>query len=93
MPPVMTQEEPRVSLSFLDVSPFLCFIGKGIWAFPSHLKRRQSQLDTGQEYQGSCHHSKRPQLPGASMGGPTLDRVMWRDLKGQGESGLKGSSS
>ena len=93
MHPATTQEEPRVSLSSPDVGPFPCFIRKGIWAFPSHLKRRRSQLDTGQECQGSCHHSKRPRLPGASMGGPTLDRVMWRDLKGQGESGLKGSSS
>lgn len=42
---------------------------------------------------GSCHHSKRHPVLGASMGGPTLDKVMWRDLKGKGESGLKGSSS
>ena len=29
----------------------------------------------------------------ASTGNPTHDKVMWRDLTGQGESGLKGSSA
>ena len=32
-------------------------------------------------------------LPGASTGDPTHDKVMRRDLTGQGESGLKGFSA
>ena len=32
-------------------------------------------------------------MPGASKGDPTHDKVMGRDLTGQGESGLKGSSA
>ena len=32
-------------------------------------------------------------MPGASMGDPTHDKVMWRELMGQGESGLKGASA
>ena len=32
-------------------------------------------------------------VPGASTGDPTHDKVMWRDLMGQDESGLKGSSA
>ena len=32
-------------------------------------------------------------MPGASTGDPTHDKVMHRDLMGQGESGLRGSSA
>ena len=34
-------------------------------AFLSHLKRRWSQLESWEELQGSCHHSKRPRCPNA----------------------------
>ena len=37
--------------------PLAYFFGKGIPAFPSHLKRSQSQLETREELQGSCHNS------------------------------------
>ena len=46
-----------------DEGPFPCFVGKGIPAFSSHLKMRQSKLDTKKQLQGSCHHYKRPQYP------------------------------
>ena len=39
--------------------PFPCFFRKGIPKFPSHLKRRRSQLEIREELQGSCHHFKR----------------------------------
>ena len=34
-------------------------------AFPLHLKRRRSPLDTRLELQGSCHHFKRYRCPNA----------------------------
>ena len=33
--------------------------------------------------------NKKGEMLGASAGDPTHDKVMWRDLMGQGESGLK----
>ena len=35
-----------------------CFVGEGIPAFPSHLKKRRSPLDAREELQGSCHNFK-----------------------------------
>ena len=46
-----------------DECPFPCLVSKGILEFPSHLKRRPSQLETQEELQGSCHNSKRPWCP------------------------------
>ena len=57
----------KKSLVFLsssqDECPLPCFIGKGIPVFLSHLKRRRSPLESREELQGSCHHSKRPRCP------------------------------
>ena len=52
-----------VSPSFArDEGSFHCFFGKGFRAFQSHLKWRCSQLESREELQVSCHHSKRPQI-------------------------------
>ena len=50
-------------LSSRDEGPLPCFIGKGIPVFLSHLRRRRSPLESREELQGSCHHSKRPRCP------------------------------
>ena len=55
------KKSPCFPSSSQDEGPYPCFVGKGIPAFPMHLKRRWSQLDTREKRQGSCHHSKRPQ--------------------------------
>ena len=61
--PLQPKKSPGFLSSFQEEGPFPCFIGKGIPAFPSHFKRRRSPLDTREELQGSCHHSKRPRCP------------------------------
>ena len=73
--PVSTREEHRGSRhnSRKPVSPppperrvrFPALSGKGILAFPSHLKRRRSQLDTREELQGYIHLFRRPRCPNA----------------------------
>ena len=57
--------------------PCLCFFGKGIPAFLSQFKRRQSQRETREELQGSCHNSKRPQRPNPLQ--IYLIHLKWRD--------------
>ena len=37
---------------------FPCFVGEGILAYLSHLKKRRSPLDAREELQGSRHHFK-----------------------------------
>ena len=44
--PPQLKKSPGFPSSSRDEGPFPCFIGKVILAFPSHLKRMQSQLDT-----------------------------------------------
>ena len=46
-----------------DDGPFPCFAWKGIPAFPSHFKKRWSQLESREELQESCHNSKRLSCP------------------------------
>ena len=38
-------------------------VRKGIPAFPLHLQRRQSEVETLEDLQGSCHNSKGLQCP------------------------------
>ena len=57
---VPTFESPWIHRGW-TLAPF--FVGKGIPAFPSHLKRRRPQLDTPEELQWSCHNSKDPDVP------------------------------
>ena len=38
------------------------FVGEGITAFPSHLKRRRSPLEAREELKVLCHHFKRPPM-------------------------------
>ena len=61
--PPQLKNSPFSPLSSPDEGPIPCSVGKGIPAFPSHLKRRWSQRETGEERQGSCHHSKEPHVP------------------------------
>ena len=44
--PSLLKRSPSFPSSSLEEGPFTCFIGKGILAFLSHLKRRRSQLYT-----------------------------------------------
>ena len=57
--------------------PFPCFVGKGIPAFQSQLKRRKSQRETREEIQGSCHNSKRFRRPNQLQ--IYLITLQWRD--------------
>ena len=61
--PPQLKKSPVFPSSSRDEGPFPCFVGKGIPDFPSHLKRRQSQLGTRMELQGSCHNSKDSNVP------------------------------
>ena len=56
--PPQLKKSPVFPSSSRDEGPFPCFVGRGIPAFPSHLKRRWSELETREELQGSCHNSK-----------------------------------
>ena len=44
-------EEPRFRLIALEEGSFPCVVSKVFPAFPSHLKRRRSPLETGEELQ------------------------------------------
>ena len=49
---------PDYPSSSREEGPFPCFVGEGIPALPSHLKRRRYPLDAREELQWSCHHFK-----------------------------------
>ena len=55
--PPQLKKSPLFPSSSREESPFPCFIRKGILAFPLHLKRRRSQLETREELERSCHNS------------------------------------
>ena len=59
VPPQLRKSPLFPSLSSNE-APFPSFFGRGIQGFPLHLKRRRSQLESREEHQWSCHHSKRP---------------------------------
>ena len=61
--PPRLNKSPVFPSSSRDEGPLPCFVGKGIPAFPLSLKRRWSHLESREELQGSCHHSRRPQCP------------------------------
>ena len=65
MVPPHFKKSPDFPSSSREEYPFQCFVGKGIPAFPSHLKRRRSQINTREELQCSCHLYKRPRFPNA----------------------------
>ena len=62
VPPQLKKSSGFLSSS-RDEGLFPCFVRKGIPAFPLHLKRRGSQLETQAELQGSCHNFKRSRCP------------------------------
>ena len=55
-------EEPRFRLLARDEGFFHCLFGKEFWAFPSHLKRRRSQLERREELQGRATIPRVPQM-------------------------------
>ena len=59
----ITQKSPVFPSSSRDEGLFSCFVGTGIPSVPLHLKRRCSQLESREELQGWCHHSKDPDVP------------------------------
>ena len=61
VPPLFKKSPGSPSLS-LEEGLFPCFVGEGIPAYLSHLKKRRSPLDAREELQGSCHHFKRPPM-------------------------------
>ena len=61
--PPQLKKSPGFLSSSRDEGLFPCFVRKGIPAFPLHLKRRGSQLETQAELQGSCHNFKRSRCP------------------------------
>ena len=70
--PVSTQEEARGSrahpeelrfrLVTRDLGSFPCLVGKEFPAFPSHLKRRRSPKERGEELQGRATIPRLPQM-------------------------------
>ena len=61
--PLQLKKSPVFPSSCRDEGPFPCFVGKGIPAFPSHLKRRRSQLETQEELRGHATVRKDPSSP------------------------------
>ena len=61
--PPQLKYSPVFPSSSRDEGQFPCFVKKAILAFPSQVKRRSSQIESGEECQGSRHHSKRPECP------------------------------
>ena len=89
--PVSTQEEARGSrphpeelrfrLVARDEGSFLYVVGKEFPAFPSHLKRRRSPKERGEELQGRATIPRVPQMsqsiPGKTVF-PALSRISSR---------------
>ena len=57
------KKSPVSPSSSRDEGPFPCFLGKGISAFLSHLKRKWSQLETQEELRGHATVRKDPSSP------------------------------
>ena len=55
-------EELRFRLVARDEGSFPCLVGKEFPAFPSHLKRRRSPKDRGEELQGRATIPRLPQI-------------------------------
>ena len=55
-------EEPRFRLVARDEGSFPCLFGKEFPAFPSHLKKRCSPKERGEELQGRATIPRLPQM-------------------------------
>ena len=60
--PPQLKKSPLFPSSSRDEGPFTCFIGKGILGFPSHLKRRRSQLKIERNSRGHATITKEPHV-------------------------------
>ena len=65
-------EEPRFRLIALEEGSFPCVFGKVFPAFPSHLKRRRSPLETGEELQVRATVPTLPQMSQSIPGKPVF---------------------
>ena len=74
-------EEPRFRLVARDEGSFPYLVGKEFPAFPSHLKRRRSPKERGEELQGRATIPRRPQMSQSIRGKavfPALPRLSHR---------------
>ena len=65
-------EEPHFRLIAREEGFFPCVVGKEFPAFPSHLKRRCSQQETGEELQGRATIPRVPQMSQSITGKPVF---------------------
>ena len=90
--PVSTQEEARGSrphpeeLRFRLVAredgSFPCLVGKEFPAFPSHLKRRRSPKERGEELQGRATIPRLPQISQSVPQEPVFPALPWLSRRG-----------
>ena len=65
-------EEPSFSLIAREEGPFPCVVGKEFPAFPSHLKRRGSPQERGEELQGRATIPRVPRMSHSIPGKPVF---------------------
>ena len=65
-------EEPRYRLLAREEGSFHCVLGKDLPAFPSHLKRRSSPQEWGEEFQGRATIPRVPQMSQSIPGKPVF---------------------
>ena len=65
-------QEPRLRLLAREEGSFPCLVGKELPAFPSHLKRRRSPQETGEELQGRTTIPRVPQMSQSTPGKPVF---------------------
>ena len=80
--PPQLKKSPGTSSSSREEGPFPGFVGEGILAFPSHLRRRRSPLDALEELQGLCHHFKRPLMSQCTPDTPNSPALTPRSPRG-----------
>ena len=90
--PVSTQEEARGSrphpeelrfwLVVREDGSFPCLVGKEFPAFPSHLKRRCSPTERGEELQGHATIPRLPQISQSVPQEPVFPALPWLSCRG-----------
>ena len=88
--PTTTQEEPRISLLIPRGGSVTLFVGEGITAFPSHLKRRRSPREARKELKVSCHHFKRPLMSQHTPDTPDSPALTRRSHQGPTQNTMAG---
>ena len=77
-------EEPRFRLLARVEGSFPCVVGKEFQAFPSHLKRRRSPQERGEELQGRATIPRVPQMSQSIPGKPVFPAL--RRLSSRGST-------